>query len=731
MIESVIKRDGTLEDFNADKINSMATWAVEAAPSVPWSDIVMDAVRLLGKKVVTAQEIQESLIKVCIEREDYKHNKVAGRLVLGSLRKSSFALPNFKDHYYSMVEDGYYRDMAYTSNELETLSEIVSENQDRDLLYGYPTLRQYNDKYATKDEEGNLLELPQYTYMAVAMSMMESGTLEDVVMYYHKASLQKINIPSPVLSQQRTESNTGVSCVISTAGDSLGGIEATKHVAFMATASSAGLGVEYDVRSPRDPVRKGYAKAGGKLPHYRVLDKITDEVKQSNRGGSATVSFNVLDPEIETLLNLKLKRSPETKRIDQLDYSLVWNNEFLKSAATRQDWNLYSKKMSPEVHESFYSGNLTQLADNESRSVKALDILKQYTNNRLETGRLYWKNVDNANAHTPWKEDVIRQSNLCMEIMLPTKEYDSVADLYKTTYKAGDGVTAQCFLSAIDLARITDDNDYEETAYIILKSLDNLIETMSYPLPQMEVTAKYFRSVGVGLTNLAYHLAKEDKKFDDVEYLHYLAERHYYFLMKASIRIAKERGKFSHYDKTRWADGWTPLETYKSNVDSLVTNGSLRYDWSALQSDSLVHGVRFSTLVAHMPCESSSVMGNGTNGLYPIRHDVVYKDSKGGLVQFFAPEVDELEYENAYSLNPYTLIDMYAIFQKWNDQGISADTYEDLSKGNGKVSTTELIKRILYANKMGMKTWYYNNTKTGRGESKVLETESGCTSCSL
>lgn len=727
MIERVQKRDGTEEDFDADKINSMATWAVKAAPSVTWSDIVMEAMRLLGRKIVSAQEIQEALVKVCLSREDYKHNKVAGRLILGSILKSSFALPTFKDHYYSMVEDAYYREMNYSEEDLDTLSKVVEENQSRDLSYGYPTLRQYLDKYAIRDEEGNLLEIPQYTYMAVAMSMMEGDSLEDVITYYHKASEQKVNIPSPVLSQQRTPSNTGVSCVISTAGDSLGGIEATKHVAFMSTASSAGLGVEYDVRSPKDSVRKGYVKAGGKLPHYRVLDMITDEVKQSNRGGSATVSFNVLDPEIETLLNLKLKRSPEAKKIDQLDYSLVWNNEFLRSAATRGDWNLYSKKISPEAHKAFYSGQITQDSSGSKKSLKSLDILKQYSDNRLETGRLYWSNIDNINDHTPWK-DTIRLSNLCQEVLLPTKEYGSVFDLAKTTYEIGDGITAQCFLSAIDLARITDDSDYEETAYIILKSLDNLIETMDYPLPQMEATAKYFRSVGVGMTNLAYYLAKEGKKYDDVGYLHYISERHYYFLMKASVRLAKERGKFGHYEKTKWADGWSPLSTYKRDLDKIVST-ELVYDWEELVKDSLTTGVRFSTLCAHMPCESSSVMGNGTNGLYPIRHDMVYKDSKGGLVQFFAPEVDELNYENAYDLGPYTLINCYAIFQKFNDQGISADTYVDLTKGS--VSSTELIKRIFYANKLGMKTWYYNNSRTGRGKDKAIEEDSGASCCKL
>lgn len=727
MIEQVIKRDGAVEKFSADKINSMATWAIEAAKGVTWSDIAMDALKLLSKEVVTAQEIQEALIKVCLDKEDYQHNRVAGRLVLGNIRKESHAALTFFDHYYDMVEKGYYREMDYTEDEVEYLSSLI--DHDTDLRYGYPTLRQFLDKYAVRDEDDNLLELPQYMYMAVAMSLLEKDSIEDAVMYYNKASQQKINIPSPVLAQQRTKNNTGVSCVISTAGDSLQGIEATKHVAFMATASSAGLGIEYDVRSPRDDVRKGYAKAGGKLPHYRVLDLITKEVKQSNRGGSATVSFNVLDPEIETLLNLKLKRSPETKRIDQLDYSLVWNNEFLKHAAQKKSWKLFSKKKNPAAHDNFYEGLWgTQSYDNESKTVSAFGVLKQFSDNRLETGRLYWTNIDNVNEHTPWN-DIIRLSNLCQEVLLPTKPYNNVMELYKDTYEEGDGVTAQCFLSAIDVARIEDDKDYAETCYIVLKSLDNLIENMNYPFPQFKATAQLFRSVGVGITNLAYHLAYKGKKYSDKEYLHYLAERHYYYLLKASVKLAEERGKFDYFYKTKWAESWTPLKTYKNTVDDIASPANVRYNWDKLERAIKQYGVRFSTLSAFMPCESSSVMGNGTNGLYPIRDKLMYKESKRGHIQFFAPHCDELEYESAYDVDPYDLIDMYALFQKFCDQTISADTYVDTTKSvDGKVSSSDLIKRIFYANKVGMKTWYYNNTKTGRGQEKK---ENGCESCSL
>lgn len=419
MIESVVKRDGTVEQFDAAKINAMAIWAVDDIP-VTWSDIAMTALRnLSGHKTVSTIDIQNSLIKACLDAEDFQHHRVAGRLYWGMLSKIIDAEDNFYDHFYKMVKLGLYRQMDYTPEQVRELSDVVEANNGLNEKYFYPTLRQFHDKYCVKNAKGTLLETPQYMYMGIAMSMMEGEPLSVVKTHYEKASTQKINLPSPVLGQQRTKNNTGVSCVITTAGDTLHGIEASKHIAFMATASSAGLGVEYDVRSVKDDVRNGYATAGGKLPHYRALDKIVKEVSQSSRGGSATVSYRTIDPEIETLLVLKLKRSSESKRIDQLDYSLLMNDEFLRRAAKKQPWALVSKVDMPELWEHYsdeykFPELMAQALADESLKktvVSAFDILAKYIDVRSETGRNYRTNLTEANRHTPFNEE-IRLSNL-------------------------------------------------------------------------------------------------------------------------------------------------------------------------------------------------------------------------------------------------------------------------------------------------------------------------------
>jgi ribonucleoside-diphosphate reductase alpha chain len=420
MTFKVVKRSGDVVAFSPDNINNMAIWAIKGNEKyVNWSDLVMLAMHQLPKDIVTTVQIQESLIKAALEMETPAYNRVAGRLLLGNMRKVVKVSRDFKEYYKFATESGLWRRMNWSDEDVEYFASLI--DHERDLEYGYPTIRQFVDKFGRKDSDGNLCELPQYAFMGIAMSLFEGCSRKDVALYYKKASEQKINIPSPIMSGQRTPSNIGVSCVIATAGDSVQGIEAAKHIMSIATASSAGLGVEYDIRSPLDDVRNGYAKAGGKLPHYKVAEFITKELKQTNRGGSATVSFRVIDPEVLVLLGLKLPRSPEERRITQLDYSLLWNTSFLRRVAKKGKWPLVSLKQCPELHEKF-SGNPDEydlivekvLANDtvEKIVVDAWEIWETWVNNRSETGRIYRTNLTHVNSHTPFNQE-IRLSNLC------------------------------------------------------------------------------------------------------------------------------------------------------------------------------------------------------------------------------------------------------------------------------------------------------------------------------
>lgn len=295
------------------------------------------------------------------------------------------------------------------------------------------------------------------------------------------------------------------------------------------------------------------------------------------------------------------------------------------------------------------------------------------------------------------------------------------------------GEVALCFLSSLVAGRIKPE-EYEEVAYYTLLMIDNVMDMMEYPFSTLKDSAQYRRSVGVGITNLAHYLASNFTNYSSPrgkKLMHQLAELHSYSLHRASLRLAKERGVCAGMEVSKYRDGWTPVQTYSKEVDTIV-DSTLQFDWEGLSQDIKDNGgIRNSVLEAFMPNESSSLATNTTNGLYPVRELKMYKKSPQGSVFFLAPDAEVIGeiYQSAWDVPERDLIECYAIFQKFTGQSISSDFYRDYSKTGNKVSTKEAILNLIYAHQLGMKTQYYMNSRVGVGES-VLK-EMACEGCSL
>jgi ribonucleoside-diphosphate reductase alpha chain len=316
---------------------------------------------------------------------------------------------------------------------------------------------------------------------------------------------------------------------------------------------------------------------------------------------------------------------------------------------------------------------------------------------------------------------------------LPTKGYNSVADLYKA--EAGTSEIGLCSLAAV--AANVPDEEYEKIAYYTLLSIDNVIEIMDYPFPQLKTTAQARRSVGVGITNLAYEMATKGLKYTSIEgkrHIHKLAERHSYWLHKASLRLAKERGNAPWISKTKYVDGWLPIDTANKEIDSIVGQ-PLMYDWETLRAEIKEQGgIRNSVLEAVMPCESSSIASYHANGPYPIRDLKVIKTSGTNKNLFLAPEMETLKgaYQLAWDIPTKDLIEVYSVIQKFTGQAISADFYIRYDSENRQVGVKQMLQDFLYMRKMGLKSRYYINSRT-RAELEVQYEEAApeCDSCSL
>lgn len=457
----------------------------------------------------------------------------------------------------------------------------------------------------------------------------------------------------------------------------------------------------------------------------------------NSRGGAATMHFNCLDPEIENLLRLRHPTTVAKMKIGGIDYSFGFHPLLAKKAAANEDWMLVSYKACPELHEAMYgNGDFESIYDSYEKSkgrkklIPARKLVNEFLKMQEETGRLYEHNTFEMNRHTPFN-DTIYSSNLCQETGLPTKGYDNVQDLYVATESSGE--IGLCNLASIVAGRVTPEM-YEPVAYRTLKMVDNVISQMDYPFPHLEFTAKARRSAGVGITNLAHDLAMKGLDYTSAEskaYMHRLAEMHSYWLHKASVRLAKERGVCDWFDKTKYADGWLLIDTYTKEVDN-ITPQPLLLDWEGLRKDIAEHGMRNSVLEAFMPVESSSIAGNTTNGLYPIRAYAVIKTSGTNKTVFIAPDAEELRgsYQLAWDVPTKDMTEMYAIFQKFCGQGISADYYRKFDADKPRqISAKELLTDWIYRIKCGLKTKYYSNSAAGLGLSQMED--SGCTSCKL
>ena len=753
MIKSVIKRNGEVVEFDPNKLNKWAEWASES--KVSWSEIVMSATKKLSDMCST-KDIHKALIDTCLEKATYQHADVAARLLAGEIYKEVFGdfvePPSLFEFYTKMVESEKWVDMGYVEEELDEIDSFVIHN--KDFGYQYSSLRQMCDKYMLKNKHtGQLFESPQFMYVGIALAAMQNQPqerrVEDVIKLYTYLSDLKINVPTPTLSGMRTKFKGYASCCLFTTNDTAESIEVGSHIAYMMTCASAGIGGYMHTRSVKDPVRGGDIVHYGKLPYLRYYESAVKSTKQAVRGGSATMHINIMDPEIEDLIRLKHPTTPTQKQIRGLDYSNSINKLFIQKVAKNEQWMLISPYYAQDLYDKFYSSDyegFVELYDKydksdikEKKYINARELAIDIQKNWRESGRTYKTFIDEINRHTPFKEPIY-SSNLCQEITLPTKGFKSIVDLYGTD--GGAGEVALCFIGAIVAGRVTPE-EYEDVAYYTALLIDNTIDLMEYPFPQMEVTAKARRSIGVGIVNLANYLASQNAGYtskNGKRLIHELAEMHSYYMHKASLRLAKEKGNAEWIDKTKYPEGWLTIDTYNKNVDDVV-DGSLVFDWEQLRQEIIKQGgLRNSVLEAHMPGESSSLASNTTNGLYPIRSELIIKSSDINKIPVFVPDYDDMitrySYEKCWDVPFKDMVDMYAIVQKFCGQSISADFYFDTSKyEDGKIGTKEDLTNLLYMCKMGLKTHYYSNTKSKSDEEieQLTSQDSGCASggCSL
>ena len=751
---NVIKRDGRKEPLDINKIHRALEHACSGSKNVSISQIEIKAHIQFFDGIHTS-DIDELLIKSAaslISEETPDYQIVASALINNTIRKYVYNIEDPKDvpHLLSIVRKntdlGLYDSRiieAYSEEEFEYFNKKINHNKDYDLTYA--SMVQFKERYLVRNRvTEEFFETPQVAYMLIAMCSFMHYPKESrkkyVVNAYKAFSDGAISVPTPILSGCRTPQYQYSSCTLIEVDDSLDSINAAASAVVKYASQKAGIGLNIsNIRALKSPIRNGDAYHTGVIPFIKYLEAALKSCSQGGvRGSAGTVYYQMWHYEFPELVVLKNNKGTDESRARKLDYGVQINGYLDKRLLANGNITLFSPHDVPGLLHAFYTNQeeFARLYEKYEKDPKirkrvypAAELFTMLMLERSETGRIYIQNVDNTNKHSPFDEDrvALKMSNLCAEITLPTKPLENILD--------PDGEIALCILSAINWGVVTLDT-MEYYCDIAVRFLDAIIDIQSYPVKAAETSTMKYRSLGIGITNLAYALAKIGAKYGDKESLEYasaMMEAQQYFCMKASVQLAKEFGSPNGVvDIKRFTKGISPIDTQsefaKESANVLGADVSPKQDWASLVEELTTYGIRNATLTAIMPVETSSVIIGATNGIEPPRALISTKANKDWVVRLPVPGIKQ--YGKKYQLlwddvstEGYLLL--VAIIQMWVDQSISTNTsYNPENFPGGEVPLQVLLKDLVTWYRLGGKTLYYNNTYDGAGLDS--EEDSGC-----
>jgi ribonucleoside-diphosphate reductase alpha chain len=751
----VIKRNGESVPLDISKIQRQVAYGCKGIDNVSPSMIEIKAQIQLHDGMST-ETIDELLLKAMVDLIDESENEdinnvnyqyVAGRQKVSMLRKEVYGQyepPPLYEIVKTNVESGMYTSELldwYTKEEWDIIDLFIDHSKDEG--YTYAAIAQLAEKYLVQNRAtGQIFESPQVRYAIAAATAFHNENKEKrlkyVKDYYECASDGHFTLATPVLAGLGTTTKQFSSCVLITSDDTLDSIFAAGEMMAKYASKRAGIGLEIGrIRPLGAPIRNGEIKHTGMIP---FLKKWFGDLRSCSQGGvrnaSCTVTFPIWHYQFEDLIVLKNNQGTEETRVRQMDYSVVVNKMFWNRYKNNENITLFDPAEVPDMYEAYYRDSeeferLYHIYENKKglrkKVLPAVEIFKNgILKERTDTGRIYLVNIDNVINQGPFdtKVNPIYQSNLCQEILLPTKPFQRIEDI--------NGRIALCTLGSINWGAFKNPQDMRKACRVLVRSLSNLLGYQDFLSVQSKLANEDFEPLGVGITNLAYWHAKRHMKYGEdialAEVKRWM-EHQAYYLTETSVELAKERGSCKLSAQTYYGKGIFPWERRSEGVNEL-TDFTPSMDWEPLRKDLLQYGIRNATLMAIAPVESSSVVLNSTNGIEMPMELISVKESKAGSFVQVVPEYRKLK--NRYQLmwDQRDCIDYLktsAVLAAYIDQSISTNTfYNPAFFTDGKVSATLIAKNLMLAYKWGLKTVYYSlinkmGSKAALKEDNVIE----------
>jgi ribonucleoside-diphosphate reductase alpha chain len=750
-IITVVKRSGQREALALEKWQTQIAKICSGIADVSQSMVEIKA-QLHFYDGITTKEIDEITLRAIVDLIDVESNPdvghtnyqyVAGKQRLSMLRKDVYGSYE-PPHLYEIVK----RNVAtglYTPELLEWYDE-ADWNRMNDMIdhvkdeqYSYAAIEQLIEKYLVKNRSTKeIYETPQVRYMVAAATVFHkeepnSARMRYIKEYYNAASDGLFTLATPVLAGLGTPTKQFSSCVLIRSDDDLDSIFASGEMMAKYASKRAGIGLEIGrLRSLGAAIRGGEIQHTGMIP---FLKKWFGDLRSCSQGGirnaSATVFYPIWHLQFDDLIVLKNNQGTEETRVRHMDYGVVLSAFFWRRFKHKQNITFFDPNEVPDLYEAFYrdTAKFEELyvqyesrGDLRKKVMSAEEVFKGgILKERTDTGRIYLVFIDNVMNQGPFDPEyhTIYQSNLCCEILLPTRSFKRLDD--------DSGRIALCTLGSINWGAFRNPEDMRRACRILHRSLNNILDYQDFLSIQSKLSNDEIRPLGIGITNLAYWHAKRGMKYGEKDALAEVKswmEHQAYYLTEMSVELAKERGRCVDSDRTRYGQGVFPWELRAKGVDEL-TDFAPELNWEGLRAEMRAYGVRNATSMAIAPVESSSVVINSTNGIEMPMSLISVKESKAGSLTQVVPEYHKLK--NKYQLMwAQTDCDGYlktaAVLAAYVDQSISTNTFYNPAHFEGrKVPTTLIAKNLMQAHFWGLKTFYYS--LINKQGSKQVETE--------
>lgn len=772
MTITVIKRSGEKEPLMIEKWQAQIAKVCSGIADVSQSMIEIKSQPHFYDGITT-KEVDEITLRAIVNLIDVEANPdightnyqyVAGKQRLSMLRKDvygDYQVPHLYEIVKKNVGVGLYTPELlewYTEEDWNKMNDMLEHEKDEQ--YSYAAIEQLIEKYLVRNRATKeIYETPQIRYMVAAATVFHkeepnSARMRYIKEYYNAASDGLFTLATPVLAGLGTPTKQFSSCVLIRSDDDLDSIFASGEMMAKYASKRAGIGLEIGrLRPLGSPIRGGEIMHTGMIP---FLKKWFGDLRSCSQGGirnaSATVFYPIWHHQFDDLIVLKNNQGTEETRVRHMDYGVVLSAFFWRRFKNKENITFFDPNEVPDLYEAFYKD--TKLFEElyvkyekqkglRKKTMSAEEVFKGgILKERTDTGRIYLVFIDNVMNQGPFDPEyhTIYQSNLCCEILLPTKPFKRLDD--------EEGRIALCTLGSINWGAFRNPEDMRRACRILQRSLCNILDYQDFLSIQSELSNKEIQPLGIGITNLAYWHAKRGFKYGEKDALAEVKswmEHQAFYLTEATVELARERGACLHSDKTWYGKGVFPWERRAKGVNELV-DFTPELDWENLREQMKIFGVRNATLMAVAPVESSSVVINSTNGIEMPMSLISTKESKAGSFTQVVPEYHKLK--NKYQLmweqtDCVGYLKTAAVLAAYVDQSISTNTFYNPAHFEGrKVPTTLIAKNLMQAHKWGIKSFYYSLVnKQGAKvqdspDDKPLEVidfndESDCIACKL